>query len=296
MGDPRERLTGIIARFIALTVKRLPGDVTARLETLRSEEDSPLGRAVYGAMFDNLDKAAALSRPCCQDTGVLQFFARAGAAFPLLDRLEDCLREAAGRATRQVPLRPNAVEYFDERNTGDNTGTRVPWLDWEITGGGGLDLYLYLAGGGCSLPGFARTLMPLEGYEGAIRAITDQITNYGVNACPPLLAGIGLGGSVDVAAKLSKKALLRPLGSRNPHPRAAELEERLEAALDRAGLGPGGFSGRRSVMAVHIEQAARHTATIAVALSIGCWAHRRSHIRFTKDLEWELISHKGAEL
>jgi L(+)-tartrate dehydratase alpha subunit len=138
--------------------------------------------------------------------------------------------------------------------------------------------------------------MPLEGYEGAIRAVADRIVSYGVNACPPLLAGIGLGGSVDTAAKLSKKALLRFIGTRNAHPRAAELETRLEAALDRAGLGPGGFSGKRSVMAVHIEQAARHTATIAVALSTGCWAHRRSLIRFTKDLEWELVSHKGAAL
>jgi L(+)-tartrate dehydratase alpha subunit len=305
----REQCVDIIARFIGCSAKRLPDDVVARLKTLREEEESPAAKLIYDAMFADLDMAAELSRPCCQDTGILQFFIRAGVKFPLLNQMESILREAAIRATREAPLRPNAVEFFDEKNSGDNTGTRIPWIDWEIVpsdvgdaggidgpGEEGLDLYLYMAGGGCSLPGFAKTLMPLEGYEGAVKAVFDQVSTYGVNACPPLLAGIGLGGSVDVAAKLSKKALLRFIGTRNPNPKGALLERQIEEGLNGIGLGPGGLSGKRSVMAVHIEQAARHTATVAVALSTGCWAHRRSLIRFDKNLDWQFLSHRGGAL
>ncbi|MDR2312983.1 MAG: L(+)-tartrate dehydratase subunit alpha [Spirochaetaceae bacterium] len=292
-----ERLTAIIEGLMALVGKRLPDDVRARLEELRSREDSPLGREVYAAMFTNLDMAEALDRPCCQDTGIIQFFVRAGTAFPLLGELEDCLKEALIRATRSVPLRPNVVEFFDEKNTGNNTGTRIPWVDWELIPGlDSIQLFAYMAGGGCSLPGFARVLTPLEGYEGVYRALFDQIIAYGVNACPPLLVGLGLGNSADTAARLSKKALLRFIGVRNPHPRAAEMEERLEGALNKVGIGPGGLLGNHSVMAVHIEQAGRHTATFAMGLSTGCWAHRRGLVEIQKDLSCRVLSHGGAVL
>jgi L(+)-tartrate dehydratase alpha subunit len=256
-----------------------------------------MGKRIYDAMFKDLDMAASLDRPCCQDTGVIQFFVQAGTAFPFLGELEACLGEAVIRATAAAPLRPNVVEFFDEKNTGNNTGTHIPWVDWElIPGADSIRLFVYMAGGGCSLPGFAKVFMPLEGYEGAVQAVFDQVASYGVNACPPLLLGIGLGGSADTAAKLSKKALLRFIGTRNRHPKGAELEQKLEAGLNKIGIGPGGLSGKHSVMAVHIEQAGRHTATIALGLSTGCWAHRRALIEIKSDLSFTVHSHKGAVL
>jgi L(+)-tartrate dehydratase alpha subunit len=120
--------------------------------------------------------------------------------------------------------------------------------------------------------------MPLEGYEGVVKFVFDQITSYGINACPALLVGIGIAGSVEVAAKLSKKALLRPIGTHNSNPRGAELESMIEKGLNEIEIGPGGITGKNSVMGVHIEQAGRHPATIAVGLSTGCWAHRRALI------------------
>jgi L(+)-tartrate dehydratase alpha subunit len=170
-------------------------------------------------------------------------------------------------------------------------------VEWEIVPrSDSVRLFVYMAGGGCSLPGFARVFMPLDGYEGAMQAVFDQVASYGVNACPPLLVGMGMGGSADTAAKLSKKALLRFIGTRNSHPKGAELEQKLEAGLNAIGIGPGGFSGKHSVMAVHIEQAGRHTATIAVGLSTGCWAHRRALIEIKSDLSYQVLSHKGAVL
>ncbi|MDR0448661.1 MAG: L(+)-tartrate dehydratase subunit alpha [Treponema sp.] len=295
-----ERLITLLVRILDLTAKRLSDDVLVRLKELQAIEstgfkdweDNP-GSQIYKAMFTNLEMAEKLGRPCCQDTGIIQFFIQAGTAFPWLAELENCLREAVLRADVSVPLRPNVVECFEEKNTGNNTGTRIPWIDWELVPGSDkIRLSVYLAGGGCSLPGFAQVFMPLHGYEEAYKAIFDKIVNFCVNACPPLLVGIGFAGQADAAAKLSKKALLRPIGTRNSNPKAALLEEQLLAALNRIGMGPGGFLGNSSVMAVHIEQAGRHTAALAAALSTGCWAHRCSLTEINPDLSCEVLSHK----
>jgi len=294
---PIETLSVITEGLIAVSARYLSDDVFARLQKLRAGETGAMGRRIYGAMFENLEMAEKLQKPCCQDTGVVQFLVQAGTSFPYLAELEESLRNGVIRATASVPLRPNVVECFDEKNTGDNTGTRIPWIDWELVPGWDrLRLYVYLAGGGCSLPGFSRVFMPLEGYEAAIKAIIDQVASYGVNSCPPLLVGIGFAGQADTAAKLSKKALFRCIGERNSNPKAAELEERLETALNSIGIGPGGFPGSSSVMAVHVEQAGRHTATLAASLSTGCWAHRRALVEIRPDLSCELLSHGAKHL
>ncbi|HHT78413.1 MAG TPA: L(+)-tartrate dehydratase subunit alpha [Actinobacteria bacterium] len=292
-----DKFIDIMAKFTAYAGKRLPDDVIAKLKELRAKEDTPMAKIFYDAMFDDLKMADELDRPCCQDTGVIQYFVQAGSRFPLIDKIEDCLREAVKKATIDAPLRHNVVEVFDEKNTGNNVGTRIPWIDWEVVPHSDeVKIYMYMAGGGCSLPGTAKVLMPLEGYEGIVKFVFDQITSYGINACPPLLVGIGIAGSVEVAAKLSKKALLRPIGTHNSNPRGAELETMMEKGLNDIEIGPGGITGKNSVMGVHIEQAGRHPATIAVGLSTGCWAHRRALIKIDSELNYEILSHKGAIL
>ena len=293
----REKFINIMANFTDYASKRLPDDVLTRLEEMRVQEDTEMAKLIYDAMFEDLKLADELSRPCCQDTGVIQYFVQVGTRFPLMDDIEDCLREAVKKATVQAPLRHNVVEVFDEKNTGNNIGTRIPWIDWEVVPNrDDVRIYMYMAGGGCSLPGTAKVLMPLEGYEGVVKFVFDQITSYGINACPPLLVGIGIAGSVEVAAKLSKKALLRPIGSSNANPRGAELEKMIEKGLNDINIGPGGLTGKNSVMGVNIEQAGRHPATIAVGLSTGCWAHRRALIRIDADMNYEMLSHKGVSL
>ncbi|MEE4134697.1 MAG: fumarate hydratase, partial [Desulforhopalus sp.] len=113
---------------------------------------------------------------------------------------------------------------------------------------------------------------------------------------PPLLVGIGIGGSIEVAAILSKKALFRPIGSRNPDSRGAEMELLIEKGLNDLGIGPQGLSGKNSVMGVHIEKAARHPSTISVAVSVGCWAHRRGTIRLSKEMNYEILSHRAGRI
>lgn len=293
----KEYLIDLLARFTGYAGIHLPDDIMVKLAELRETENSQMAKIIYDAMFDDIQKADEMNRPCCQDTGIIQYFVQVGSRFPFIDDIEECLREAVRKATVDTPLRHNCVEIFDEKNTGNNVGTRIPWIDWEVVPNSDeVKVYVYMAGGGCSLPGTAKVLMPLEGYEGVVKFVFDQITSYGINACPPLLVGIGIAGSVEVAAKLSKKALLRPIGSHNSNPRGAELEAMIEAGLNSIAIGPGGLTGNNSVMGVHIEQAGRHPATLAVGLSTGCWAHRRACIRIDANLDYEMITHKGAKI
>lgn len=292
-----ERLTEIVADFTALVGKRLPDDVTAKLEELAAEETSPMAKMIYQTMAENQRKAWELDRPSCQDTGLIQMFVSVGSRFPYIDELADALERAVFRATRKAPLRHNTVETFDEKNTGTNTGTRSPWLYWDVVPNDDkVKLHVYMAGGGCSLPGSGKTFMPGEGYEAVVKFVLDLMTSYGLNACPPLMVGVGIGTSIDSAAYMSKLALMRPVGSRNANPLAAQLETELIDAIDRIGLGPQGLGGSKSVMDVHIENSARHPSVISCAVNVGCWSHRRGTIVIDSDLNYEMLTHKGVEL
>ncbi|MGE4484817.1 MAG: L(+)-tartrate dehydratase subunit alpha [Oscillospiraceae bacterium] len=291
------KMTDIMARFIAYTGKILPDDVTAKLSELREKETGELVKTIYDTMFENQRLAKELNRPCCQDTGVLQFFVRCGVAFPLLGEVEKLLKEAVIEATIKAPLRHNSVETFDEYNTNKNVGKGTPTVFWEIVPDcDTCEIDTYMAGGGCTLPGKAMVLMPGAGYEGVVKFVLDVMTSYGLNACPPLLVGVGVATSVETAALLSKKALMRPIGQHNPNERAAAMEKLLEDGINSIGLGPQGMSGSMSVMGVNIENTARHPSTIGVAVNVGCWSHRKGHIIFDRDLGYTITSHRGAAL
>ena len=290
-------MTDKMAKFVAYIGMKLPDDVIAKLSELREKETSELARTIYDTMFKNQEQAVALNRPSCQDTGVLQFWVKCGVNFPLMGELEALLKEAVVKATFAAPLRHNSVETFDEYNTKRNVGKGTPTVFWDIVPDDDhCEIYSYMAGGGCTLPGKAMVLMPGAGYEGVTQFVMDQMTSYGLNACPPLLVGVGVATSVETAALLSKKALMRPLGSHNPTERAAQMEKLLEDGINAIGIGPQGMSGNYSVMGVHIENTARHPSTIGVAVNVGCWSHRRGHVIFDKDLNATVTTHSGVQL
>ena len=291
------RLTDVVARFTSLVSRRLPDDVTSRLKALAEAETTPMATMIYQTMRRNQELAEKLMRPSCQDTGLVQIFATVGSHFPYTDGLSEALKASIAEATRIAPLRHNTVETFDEFNTGTNVGSKSPWIYWDVAEGrDDLTLHVYLAGGGCSLPGQGKTLMPGEGYEAAMRFVLDVMTSYGLNACPPLLVGVGIGSSIDAASYMSKLALMRPVGSHASNPKVAQLEDDLQEAIDSIGLGPQGLGGSGSTMGVNIENSARHPSVLSIAVNTGCWSHRRGTIHFDKDLSYELITHKGVEL
>ncbi len=291
-----QRFTEIMSQFVGFTAKKLPDDVIAKLEELRGREDSPMAKVIYDTMFRNQKLAVELNRPSCQDTGVLQFWVKCGTGFPYMDDLEAALVSAMVQSTKETPLRHNSVETFDEYNTGKNVGKGTPTVWWDIVPHSDqCEIYTYMAGGGCTLPGNATVLMPGEGYEGVTKFVLDRMTSYGLNACPPLLVGVGVGTSVETAAMNSKKALMRSVGSHNPNERAAKMERLLEDGINALGLGPQGMGGRYSVMGVNIENTARHPSAIGVAVNVGCWSHRRGHITFDRELNFSVDTHTGFE-
>ena len=297
MGPQAAEMRQAVAAFLALLSQRLPDDVEARLREMAAQETDPLTRTIYESMFRNQDLARTLGRPSCQDTGILQFWVKCGTRFPLMEDVEEILRQASAQASADIPLRPNCVETFDEINTGTNIGTGVPTLWWEpVPRWDGCEIYVYMAGGGCALPAYATALMPGEGYGGIADFVLRRMTDFGVNACPPLLVGVGVAATAETAAVLSKKALMRPIGSHSENPRAAEMERLLEDSINAIGFGPQGLGGKRSVMGVHVEHSARHPAALGAAVSVGCWSHRRGHLRFQRDLSCEILSHKGVAL
>lgn len=292
--DAQQRVTDVMEKFLGLASKRLPDDVYAKLEECRDSETSEMQKVIYDTYFDNLQKALELDRPCCQDTGLLHFYINCGAEFPYMGIVEQALRDATSRATFSVPLRQNTVNYFEERNTQDNTGERMPWLHWEIIpNNSDLEICTYFAGGGCCLPGRAQVFKPSDGYAAIVRYVFDTVSDLGVNACPPLIVGVGLGHNVENAAVLSKMAYLRPLGTHHPHPKGKKLEEDLLEGLNKLGIGAQGIPGKSVAMEVHVESSARHTATIAIGVNVACYAHRRGLIKFHPDLSYEIESYKG---
>lgn len=292
-----DQLTETMAKFTSYVGKHLPTDVSNKLAELREKETNPMAKEIFDVMSENQIAADKLDRPSCQDTGVIQYFIQAGAKFPLLGELEEILRNATLMATKMGPLRHNAVETFIEKNTGTNTGTNIPWLDWEIVPGADWAIIdVYMAGGGCTLPGAAKVLMPGQGYEGVAEFVLDVMTTRGLNACPPLLVGVGVSTSAETAARLSKKAILRPVNSQHPNENAALMEKLLEEGINELGIGPQGLTGDNTVMGVNIESSARHPSTIGVAVSTGCWSHRRGKIRINADFTYDILSHEGVRL
>lgn len=289
-----KRLTDLVADFVTYTGKVLPDDVKKKLRELGQEEDGKLAGVIYETMTRNQELALSLDRPSCQDTGVIQFWVRCGTKFPLIDELEALLKDAVVQSTFTAPLRHNSVETFDEYNTKMNVGKGTPTVFWDIVPSSDkCEIYSYMAGGGCTLPGKAMVLMPGAGYEGITDFVLDQMTSYGLNACPPLLVGVGVATSVETAALLSKKALMRPIGSHNENANAAKMEKLLEEGINRIGLGPQGMGGRASVLGVNIENSARHPSTIGVAVNVGCWSHRRGHIVVDGNLDWTCDTHSA---
>lgn len=289
----RNRFVDIVADMTAMTGIYLPDDVEARLRELAAEETKPEAVTMYDCIVRDIEMAAGLGRPLCQDTGVLQFFADVGTGFPYMDDIESVIHEAAVKATLETPLRPNVVEPLGEHNTGNNEGYGAPYIQHELVpGSSDLRLRLYMAGGGCSLPGRSKVLMPLEGVEGIKRFVYDTVVEWGTNACPPLVLGIGLGTCADTSALLSRMALLRPLGTHSEYPEVAKLEAEMQRELDSIGIAPLGFGGSHTVLGVNIEAAGHHPATLGVGITTGCWATRRGEIVIHEDLSCDVISHK----
>ncbi|HNR24893.1 MAG TPA: fumarate hydratase [Candidatus Bipolaricaulis anaerobius] len=276
-----------LALAIGKAATILPPDVVRALEAARDREAGP-ARVQLEAILENVRIAREGMVPICQDTGTITFFVRLGMGFPHLPALVGALPEAARLATKAVPLRPNTVHPFTGKNPGDNTGRYIPAVTWEMTDGDGAEIHILPKGGGSENCCALKMLAPGVGLKGVKEAVVEHVVGCGGLPCPPTVVGVGIGGGADLALKLGKTALLRPLGQRHPEPEVAALEAELEDLINASGVGPMGLGGKTTVLAVHAEYAHRHPASLPVGIVTQCWAHRRATVRVRADGRMEV--------
>lgn len=281
-----------VVTLLRLAATKLPLDVKQALEKARQCETNGVAKAQLEAITQNVQLAEEASVPICQDTGTITFYLMVGERFPIISKLPEVLRNATKSATETIPLRPNAVNPFTEKNSGDNTGEYIPYIHWEVTPGDRLQVTVLLKGGGSENACTLGMLNPSLGIKGAKRFVVDTLIDAGAKPCPPVILGIAIGGGADIAMILAKKALLRPLGEHNKNAAIAKLEEELYELTNETGIGPMGLGGDTTVLGVSMEYAHRHPASLPVGVAIQCWAARRATANIWPDGRVEFVTHK----
>jgi len=275
-----------------MSVTRLPEDVKKALAKARERETNEVARKQLEAILLNIKLAEESGRPMCQDTGIPNLYLKAGEHFPALGRLPVTLRRAVKKATKTVPLRPNAVTPLTRMNTGDNTGEHIPYLNWTIVGGDSLEMSLLPKGGGSENMCALKMLSPSQGVKGIKQFVVDSVFSAGGQPCPPTILGVGIGGGADIAMKIAKLAIMRPLDARHPDAEIAKLEDELLELVNATGVGPMGLGGSTTSLGVSVEWAHCHTASLPVALAVQCWAARRATARITGDGKVRYLTHR----
>jgi fumarate hydratase subunit alpha len=279
-------------KLLQLSVVQLPHDVKEAIHRAYQEEVSNAGKFQLEVIIKDIELAEKQNMPMCQDTGVIIFYVKAGAQAKGLDKIETALTKATRRATKAGALRPNAVDPFTQKNTGDNTGRFIPYINWEITSGDTIKITAFPKGGGSENVSTLGMLTPGEGLKGLKKFVVDAVIKAGAMPCPPTILGVAVGGGADIAMKLAKAALLRPLNQPNSNPELARLEKELYEAANSTGIGPMGLGGKFTVLGVNVDYAHRHPASYPVAVAFQCWAARRATARIHSDGEVEYLTHK----
>lgn len=256
----------------------LQEDVLRVINELAKKEESPAGKEIFNQMFDNAKIAREEKLGLCQDTGLAVFAVELGeeVRFEKADGLGS-LREAITEGTRlgyaEGYLRKSVVEDPIRRK---NTGTNTPaYIHWDLVPGDVFKVTFVAKGGGAENMSAIRMFAPAAGQEGIEDFVVETADKGGSNPCPPIIVGVGVGGNFEYAAWLAKKALLRqPLGSHNPDPFYADMEQRLLERINKLGIGPQGMGGRITALAVHVESYPCHIASMPAAVNIQCHSHR----------------------
>lgn len=268
-------ITDTIAEMCIEANHYLTPDMEKALDDAVSNEISPLGKQVLCQLKENLSIAGSDNIPICQDTGMAVVFAEIGQDVHITGgTLTDAINEGVHKGYTEGFLRKSVVgDPLERVNTGDNTPAVI---HYDIVPGDGLKLTLAPKGFGSENMSRIFMLKPAEGIEGVKNAVLTAVNDAGPNACPPMVVGVGIGGTFEKAAILSKKALLRPAGEHSDIPYVRELEEELLERINKTGIGPGGLGGRVTAMAVNVLTYPTHIAGLPVAINICCHVNRHS--------------------
>ena len=271
---PATRVTEAVAALCIEANLRLPPDVQAALAAAAAAEPWPLAKTTLNLLQQNLTAAAAQNLPVCQDTGMACVFVELGTDVHIDGDFEAAVHEGVRRGYGEGYLRKSIVaDPLRRQNTGDNTPAA---LTVHLVPGQGCRITVAPKGFGSENMSQIKMLNPADGVEGFKRFVLDVVRQAGSNPCPPIVLGVGVGGSFDKVAYLAKKALLRPLDAPHPDPFYARLEAELLAEINALGIGPQGFGGRTTCLGLAIEAAPTHVAGLPAAVNVSCHATRRA--------------------
>jgi fumarate hydratase subunit alpha len=255
---------------------KMNDDLRTTLEKGREEECTYLGKQVLSMLLENGERAEAEQIPLCQDTGMVVVYLELGQDVHLEGPyVGDAINQGVREAYEEGYLRKSMVDPLTRENTKDNTPAQI---QIEILPGEGAKLSVLLKGFGSENMGRVRMLTPSAGVEGIVEFVLETVREAGGNPCPPLVVGIGIGGSLDKSAALAKKALFRTLGERNSDPLLRDLEIRLLGEINKTHVGPMGFGGDITGLEVFIEKFPTHLAGLPVAVNLNCHSLRRKTI------------------
>ena len=257
---------------------QLPQDMVDGMRKAHQAEPSPVGKNILEQLLENAAIAANDGIPICQDTGLAVIFADVGQDVRIVGgAFEDAINEGVRRGYVDGYLRKSCVAepLFDRKNTRDNTPAVI---HTRLVPGDSLRLRLAPKGAGSENKSVVKMLVPADGIEGVRKVVLDAVLAAGPNSCPPMVVGVGLGGTMEMAAICAKRAAARDLESRNHDPRYAAFEGELLELINKTGIGPQGLGGLTTALKVHVEWAATHIASLPVAVNINCHAARHAEV------------------
>lgn len=272
-----QTVTDAVKKLCIKACYHLPEDVYNAFLRLKETEKSPAGKLIFDDLIKNADIARNEIFPLCQDTGMAVLFVEIGQDVHIEGNLEKALNEGVRQGYVEGYLRKSVVAepLFERKNTKDNTPA---FIHYKIVEGDRLKIRMAPKGAGSENKSVVKMLVPAEGMEGVKKTVLEAVKNAGPNSCPPMVVGVGLGGTMEIAAINAKKACMRDVDSQNPDERYAKLEKELLELANKTGIGPQGLGGSSTAIKVHVEWSPTHIACLPVAVNINCHSARHAEI------------------
>ena len=271
-----ETITNAVAELAVDANYNLGDDMRRALERGLEDEESSIGKEIFSQILENADIAANEEMPICQDTGFAVVFVEIGKNVYVDGDINEAINEGIRQGYKEGYLRKSIVDDpITRENTGDNTPAVI---HTDIVPGDKIKIIVAPKGGGSENMSQIKMLKPSDGVEGIKNFVLNTVEEAGANPCPPIIVGVGIGGTFEKAAYLSKKSLMRPVDDTHPEEHIAELEEELRQEVNKLGIGPQGLGGTQTALAVKIEKFPCHIAALPVAVNLNCHAARHKEI------------------
>ena len=273
-------IVNAVKNLVMYTATHLPEDALNKLKEAHEKEKSPVAKKVLEQLLENAEIARTEERPLCQDTGLAVYFVKVGQDVKITGGLlKDAINEGTEKGYKEGYLRASTCDCFTRENLKDKVGYNLPAvIHIDLVEGDKIEIEYAAKGGGSENVSRARVLAPAQGREGIIDFVREVISEAGPNPCPPIIVGVGIGGTFEKAAISSKHALFREAGEPNPDPEVAEFEKELLYELNKLGIGAMGMGGTQTVLAVHVEKNPCHIASLPVSVNVQCHSSRHGHV------------------